>query len=364
MGLVQESAGGELGALQHTSAQVQDALLRFHLPQALIDFVRGLSLPKLLIDASRHVHSCHGDEHLWHCRTSDLQCLRLKRDAKGSSEQGIRLVSRHWLQCAILPSIEPHQDVDGRAQLRQGPLLAVFLHLLVQEPAELHGVRIGTELLHGELLADLSDDALRGWLAFIPQVFQGLQLTCLQEKASCSQGPLGLINVPCKHHRVHEVSVSIVCELWRQEPLEAVAEVLEDASVWEAVVHDSNQLNCATLDDLIQHILGPEEAWPSLLVGVEAADIIHRALLQRGQEVGEVAQIRAAHGAQSLTCERSQSAGISHVLDQLFAAICKQRLDLWNKRVVVLVNPAARGIGHGPSVVADLEAVMQPKAAP
>lgn len=73
---------------------------------------------------------------------------------------------------------------------------------------------------------------------------------------------------------MHKVPVRVVRELWWQELLETTTEIFQDASMRVAMVHDVDQFDRTTLDHLVQHILGVEDSSLSLLIGVEAADVV------------------------------------------------------------------------------------------
>mmetsp|Transcript_80960 Transcript_80960/g.112444 ORF Transcript_80960/g.112444 Transcript_80960/m.112444 type:complete len:370 (+) Transcript_80960:1155-2264(+) len=322
--VAEEGAAAKLGALQHSIVEIKHTFLRIRLPQALVLLVGAPLRSELRRRAFGHVQASHGEEQLRGTPVADFQCHGLERDAQGAAEQGIVLVVHVCSKCAVLPAIELHHNADGLAQVRQVLLALPHLHHLVQVGAELHRVRIGTGLLERELLADAPDNRLGGLAAGVAQVLEGSQLPGLEKEACRTQGPLALINVPGKHHCMHEVSVRVVRKLRRQELLETCPQVPENAAVGIAVVHDSHQFDSAALNDLIQDVLPVEESRLSLLVGVEAADVVHGAHLEGGEQVVQVAQVCTADGTQALpSVGGRRPACVGHACDKLLAAVCK-----------------------------------------
>jgi len=82
---------------------------------------------------------------------------------------------------------------------------------------------------------------------------------------------------------MHEVTVRVASEIWRQEALETVPEVSQKTAMWEAVMHDLYELDSAALYHLIQNILAIEDTSLAVLVRIEAADVVDRTLLERAE---------------------------------------------------------------------------------
>mmetsp|Transcript_111708 Transcript_111708/g.266469 ORF Transcript_111708/g.266469 Transcript_111708/m.266469 type:complete len:498 (-) Transcript_111708:1172-2665(-) len=262
----------------------------------------------------------------------------------------------------MLPTVQPQHDADGLPQTRDGSLALALHHDLPQVGHKLDAMCEGPGLLLGELQTDLFDDTLGGGAARVPELLQGPQLPGLEKQPRGAQGPLAVVDLPGQHHCMHEVAVRVVSKFWGQKLLKPATEILQHTAMREAVVHNLHQLHSSTLDYLVQDILGLEQPRLPLLVGVEAADVVDRALLQRLQQIGQIAEIPAAHGAEALP-GMGGAAGVRHLLQQRRLRLREDRLDLRHQGVIVLVDPALGGVGHRPSVVGDLKAIMEPRSA-
>mmetsp|Transcript_7323 Transcript_7323/g.19666 ORF Transcript_7323/g.19666 Transcript_7323/m.19666 type:complete len:955 (-) Transcript_7323:1494-4358(-) len=260
------------------------------------------------------------------------------------------------------PPVQPNEDVHGLLELLDEAHAALLLDVVGPPVHEADDVAHGAHLLARKLHADLQDHLVGRRCPDVTQVLHDPQLAGLEEEALDADGPLRLVDLEGEHDRVHEVAVRVAAEVRGQELGEALTQVLQEAPVRVAVVHDVHQLHGAALDHLVEHVLCVELARPPDLVRVKTPDVVHRAVLQGGQQLVQVPQVVRADGVKPLPPGRVVELGVGHALHQLLRAVCKQRLDLGHQGVVVLVDPALRRVGHLARVMPDLEAVMEAEA--
>mmetsp|Transcript_122795 Transcript_122795/g.352683 ORF Transcript_122795/g.352683 Transcript_122795/m.352683 type:complete len:534 (+) Transcript_122795:1704-3305(+) len=256
---------------------------------------------------------------------------------------------------------EPHRaqpTAEANVQPRDPvqPLADAELPALSQIVRDLHGIHRAAELLVCEVALDLADHVPIGRRTLVVQALQHAELPRLQEQLRDADGPVLSRDTERLHDAGDEVAVVVVLQLLRQHLREAPPQVLQVAAVRVAAMHDPDQLHCAALDDLIEHILLHEHTRLSPIIGIEAPDVVHGAVLQRRQQLLQAPQVLAAHRVHGLFCINARLVGQD--LGQILRRLGQQRLHLRHEGVAVLVDPARGGIGDVAGVVPDLEAVV------
>mmetsp|Transcript_127600 Transcript_127600/g.272051 ORF Transcript_127600/g.272051 Transcript_127600/m.272051 type:complete len:240 (+) Transcript_127600:1587-2306(+) len=216
----------------------------------------------------------------------------------------------------VEPAVQAHEDVGGLPQALDDDCLPPLLHVPRPPGHDADDAHPSAYLLPRKQHADLPDDVLGRSGANIPEVFQRAQLARLEEEPLGAQRPLALVNLKGEHDGQHEISVGVAAEVLGQEVGEALPQVLQEATVGVAMVHDLHQLHRATLDDLLEHVLGVEDGGAPILIRVEAPNVVHRAILEGRQQMVQVAQVVLAHGMQPLAGQGIGTLGFGHALHQ------------------------------------------------
>mmetsp|Transcript_85339 Transcript_85339/g.204440 ORF Transcript_85339/g.204440 Transcript_85339/m.204440 type:complete len:221 (+) Transcript_85339:1364-2026(+) len=194
--------------------------------------------------------------------------------------------------------------------------------------------------------------------AFGAEIFQSLQLPSFQEEPGHSQSPVLFRHVVGQHECFDEGAVPVTLETVRQQAAETRYQFVEDTAVGIPIVHDLDQLNGSTLNDLVQHQIVVEDAALLELVRLEAAYVVQMALVERLQQVFQVGRILLADGAEEHLALLVVSQGPYKVA--LRAA--NQLLALDEEAIVVLVQPTLRVVFHLSGIVLDDEALIHGQA--
>mmetsp|Transcript_13465 Transcript_13465/g.33853 ORF Transcript_13465/g.33853 Transcript_13465/m.33853 type:complete len:328 (-) Transcript_13465:620-1603(-) len=191
-----------------------------------------------------------------------------------------------------------------------------------------------------------------------PHALKGTQLASLQEEPRHAHCPLLRRDLVGQHQSLDEGAHSVTLEALGQQIPETSGDLFKWAAVRIPIVHDLDELDGATLHNLVQHQLSGEDVRRLFPVRLEATDVVQVASAERVQKGLQVLLVLFADAP-----EKGALAGlriiISKRLDKSVRGLADERLALRKQSIVVLVQPTLRVVLDLPSIMLDDEALIQ-----
>mmetsp|Transcript_47959 Transcript_47959/g.133700 ORF Transcript_47959/g.133700 Transcript_47959/m.133700 type:complete len:521 (+) Transcript_47959:1926-3488(+) len=225
--------------------------------------------------------------------------------------------------------------------------------------AQAHGVDSAVPTLAHDAANNQLQLLRRGNGTFGTQVLQFFQLPGFEEEPRHAKRPFLGRDLVRQHEGLDKGPSPVALEVFGQHFLEALRDLVERTTVRIAIMHDLDELDGATLHDLIEHYLLLENTRLLLLIGFEAPDVMQHARSERAEKCLEVLAIPFADGAELHWILQALFGIIGEFAHRLVRRAGNEILALREQAVVVLVEPAARAVLDNARIMADGEALVR-----